>query len=143
MTVDELWALPRTKAEAKSLGFTRYYPVAACKRGHVSDRWLSGACVVCYRFKLARIVDQLPTKRLVARSKPNAEIIQRKRRASKLWMELNYERYRTNIRNNQINNPDVDRLIARMLRLPVSVVPDAVLRLKRAQVQLGRTIRSM
>ncbi len=42
--------LPRTRAEALDLGFTRYWTGVPCKKGHVAPRFVSsGGCVECQR----------------------------------------------------------------------------------------------
>ncbi len=42
--------LPRTRAEALALGFTRYWTGVPCKHGHVAPRRVSsGGCVECQR----------------------------------------------------------------------------------------------
>jgi len=36
-----------SKTEAKSRGLKRYFTGKPCKRGHVSERYMSGACITC------------------------------------------------------------------------------------------------
>jgi hypothetical protein len=38
-----------TKAEAKAAGLTRYFTGKPCRRGHMSDRGIDGACIECRR----------------------------------------------------------------------------------------------
>lgn len=40
---------PTTRGEARALGFDRYFTGKPCKRGHIVDRYVTGACVVCSR----------------------------------------------------------------------------------------------
>ena len=41
--------IPRTHAEAKRLGVTRYFTGKACKYGHVAERAANGHCIECNR----------------------------------------------------------------------------------------------
>lgn len=46
---NELRQLPKTQAEAKRLGASRYFNGKPCKNGHVAERSASGNCTECKR----------------------------------------------------------------------------------------------
>jgi hypothetical protein len=44
--------LPRTRAEARALGVTRYQPAGPCPNGHAAPRHTaSGSCVECVKMR--------------------------------------------------------------------------------------------
>ena len=80
MTEEELWALPRTRAEARATGSTWYFTGVACVNGHVEYRnTASHNCAGCWR-------EQSKARPESARSRERA----RKRRAD--WNKRNPEK---------------------------------------------------
>jgi cytochrome c553 len=57
-----------SKKDAKRMGFRRYYTGRPCKKGHLSERWISGKCIKCHHeYKLendARIKEKRRQHRL-------------------------------------------------------------------------------
>jgi hypothetical protein len=53
MVDKNLWDLPKTLIEAKSLGVKHYFPRTICPNGHLDKRNLSGKCLTCDREKAA------------------------------------------------------------------------------------------
>lgn len=43
----DLALLPKTRAEAKTLGTTHYFTGKPCKHGHIAPRLVKGTCMVC------------------------------------------------------------------------------------------------
>jgi len=74
--------IPSTSAQAKALGVDRFFTGKPCKNGHLSKRYLAGACVACQRMfdkRYRAIPDKLATKREQENQRNRTE----KRRAQK------------------------------------------------------------
>lgn len=69
-----------TKAQAKSMGLTKYFDGVPCKYGHLSERFLSGNCCECKR--------AMQTKRYAE----DPEHRQRKKLLAKEWYGKNQQR---------------------------------------------------
>lgn len=100
-----------TCKQARLKGLKRYYTGKPCKRGHVSERYVTGGCVVCANEDQQRYYRDNPEKYLAA----NREYFQREdvKEKNKLRQRELYQ-----------SNPELFRAISarcradRMLRVP-------------------------
>jgi len=80
-----------SRSEAKNLGLKRYYTGKPCKRGHISERWVGGDCIICSRENTR---------------KSHKKNIHKRRDYAKKYRKENNEAYKKFRRKKYKNNPE-------------------------------------
>jgi len=102
--------LPKTRAEALERGLTRYFTGKACKHGHVSERFASGAsCVECLR----KYAEANPEKKRESDRKYAEANREKLCEAARKWGLANPEKIRENSRKYREANLEKTREVAR------------------------------
>lgn len=102
--------LPTTRAEALSLGLTRYFTGKPCKHGHIAERHAGkGNCVECVRERLRQWIADNPEKvrekyRKWAKANP-----ERVREGERRWVKANPEKKREGDRRWRAENAAKER----------------------------------
>ena len=87
------------RAEAKALGLKFYNTGKPCKHGHLSDRYVQGACIACVKFQTNAWKNNNPEKH---------------RHAMRKWWENNKETHNQCVKNWQAANPEKVKKAAKL-----------------------------
>ena len=79
------------RAEAKALGLKFYNTGKPCKHGHLSDRYVQGACIECVKIQTSEWKNNNPEKQ---------------KHAMRKWWENNKETHNGRVKNWQAANPE-------------------------------------
>lgn len=85
------------RAEAKALGLKFYNTGKPCKHGHLSDRYVQGACVECVKIQTSEWKNNNPEKQ---------------KHAMRKWWENNKKIHNERVKNWQAANPDIVKIAA-------------------------------
>lgn len=87
------------RAEAKALGLKFYNTGKPCKHGHLSDRYVQGACIECVKIQTVAWKDNN---------------LERHKHAMRKWWENNKETHNARVKNWQAANPEKVKKAANM-----------------------------